>query len=65
MMIFVVWQLEILTVMLLQVLEDMSGSVLGIHACREDAALVFVLGAGSSNGQEFQHCVVKMRSSPV
>lgn len=64
MMIFVVWQLEILTVMLLQMLEHMSGSVLGIHACREDVARVCV-GAGSSNGQEFQHCVVKMRSSPV
>ena len=37
---FVVWQLVLLTAMLLQVLEDMSGSVL---ARREDVALVFGL----------------------
>lgn len=43
MIIFVVWQLVLLTVVLLRVLEDMSGSVLGIHACREDVALVFGL----------------------
>jgi len=40
MIIFVVWQLALLTVMFLQVLEDMSGFVLGNHACRENVALV-------------------------
>lgn len=53
MMIFVVWQLEILTVMLLQVLEDMSGSVLGIRACREGAALVFVLELVAAMAKSF------------
>lgn len=43
MVVFAVWQLEILAVMLLPVLEHLSGSVLGIHVCREDVALVFVL----------------------
>lgn len=53
MMIFVVWQLEILAVMLLQVLEHVSGSVLGIHACREDVALVFVLELVAAMAKSF------------
>lgn len=39
--------------MLLPVLGHMSGSVLGIHVCREDVALVFVLELVAAMARNF------------